>query len=57
MRAEKKLEKEASELEKKLEELRREKEQLAKMKQPKQLELQKQTNRKVSVSDTGSGSV
>ena len=56
-RVEKKLEKEASELEKKLEELRREKEQLAKMKQPKQLELQKQVNRKISVSDTGGSSV
>lgn len=56
-RVEKKLEKEASELEKKLEELRREKEQLAKMKQPKQLELQKQVNRKVSVSDTSTGTI
>ncbi|MCH8518237.1 hypothetical protein LAT59_00525 [Candidatus Gracilibacteria bacterium] len=55
-RVEKKLEKEASDLEKKLEELRREKEQLAKMKQPKQLELQKQTQRKVSVSEGSSSS-
>jgi S-DNA-T family DNA segregation ATPase FtsK/SpoIIIE len=47
---EKKLAKESTELEKQLEELRREKESLAKMKQPKQLQLQKQVDRKVQVS-------
>jgi len=46
---EKKMQKESSVLEKQLEELRKEKEQLAKMKQPKQLQLEKQKNRKVSV--------
>ena len=48
---EKKMNKEARELENQLEELRREKEQLAKMKQPKKL--QKQTDKKVSVSKNG----
>lgn len=52
---EKKLAKESSELEKQLEELRREKEALAKMKQPKQLQLEKQKDRSVSVSWESSG--
>ncbi|NDK09665.1 DNA translocase FtsK [Candidatus Gracilibacteria bacterium] len=52
---EKKISKESSSLEKQLEELRREKEQLARMKQPKQLQLEKQKNRKVSVSGGNSG--
>lgn len=47
---EKKMQKESTALEKQLEELRKEKEQLAKMKQPKQLQLEKQKNRKISVS-------
>lgn len=46
---EKKLAKEASSLEKQMEELRKEKEALAKMKQPKQLQLEKQKERKVAV--------
>ena len=52
---EKKMEKESSELEKKLEELKREKEQIAKMKQPKQLQLEKQKDRKISVSGGNAG--
>lgn len=47
---EKKMQKEASTIEKQMEELRKEKEALAKMKQPKQLQLEKQKNRKVAVS-------
>lgn len=46
---EKKIQKEASSIEKQMEELRREKEQLAKMKQPEQLRLEKQKERKVHV--------
>lgn len=49
------MEKESSELEKKLEELKREKEQIAKMKQPKQLQLEKQKDRKISVSGGNAG--
>lgn len=49
-REEKKIQKESSTLEKQLEELRKEKEQIAKMKQPKQLQLEKQKDRKVNVS-------
>jgi len=52
---ERKIAKESSDLDKQLEELRKEKEQLAKMKQPKQLQLEKQKNRKVPVSWWGSG--
>lgn len=52
---EKKMQKESSDLEKQLEELRKEKEALAKMKQPKQLQLEKQKNRKVSVAGEKSG--
>lgn len=52
---EKKMQKESSDLEKQLEELRKEKEALAKMKQPKQLQLEKQKNRKVAVSGEKSG--
>jgi len=51
---EKKMQKEASTIEKQMEELRREKEALAKMKQPKQLQLEKQKNRKVAVSGKSS---
>ena len=47
---EKKLARESSQLEKQMEALRKEKEQLAKMKQPKQLQLEKQKDRKVQVS-------
>jgi hypothetical protein len=47
---EKKIAKESSHLDKQLEELKKEKEALAKMKQPKQLQLEKQQNRKVEVS-------
>ncbi len=47
---EKRLAKEANSIEKQMEELRREKEQLAKMKQPAQLQLEKQKDRKVPVS-------
>lgn len=54
-REEKKMQKESSALEKQLEELRKEKEQLAKMKQPKQLQLEKQKNRKVEVAGKSSG--
>jgi septal ring factor EnvC (AmiA/AmiB activator) len=46
---EKKMQKEASTIEKQMEELRKEKEALAKMKQPKQLQLEKQKDRKVAV--------
>jgi len=52
---EKKMQKESTALEKQLEELRQEKEQLAKMKQPKQLHLEKQKNRKVEVSGKSTG--
>ncbi len=46
---EKKISKDSSSLERQLEELRKEKEQLARMRQPKQLQLEKQRDRKVSV--------
>ncbi|MCD5375407.1 DNA translocase FtsK [Candidatus Gracilibacteria bacterium] len=52
---EKKMQKEASTIEKQMEELRKEKEALAKMKQPKQLQLEKQKNRKVAVSGKSNG--
>lgn len=52
---EKKIQKESTQLEKQLEELRKEKEALAKMKQPKQLQLEKQKNRKVNVTGDKSG--
>jgi DNA segregation ATPase FtsK/SpoIIIE-like protein len=52
---EKKMQKEASTIEKQMEELRKEKEALAKMKQPKQLQLEKQKDRKVSVTWKQSG--
>lgn len=52
---EKKMQKEATSIEKQMEELRKEKEALAKMKQPKQLQLEKQQNRKVEVSGKPSG--
>jgi hypothetical protein len=42
--------KESNSIEKQIEELRKEKEQLAKMKQPAQLQLEKQKDRKVPVS-------
>ncbi len=52
---EKRLAKEQGSIEKQMEELRREKEQLAKMKQPKQLQLEKQKNRKVEVEGKSAG--
>ncbi len=52
---EKKIQKESSAIEKQMEELRREKEQLAKMRQPKQLQLEKQKNRNIAVSGKSSG--
>jgi hypothetical protein len=52
---EKKMQKESTTIEKQMEELRREKEQLAKMKQPKQLQLEKQKNRTVTVSGKSAG--
>ncbi len=52
---EKKMAKESSQLEKQLAELKREKEALAKLKQPKQLQLEKQQNRKVEVAGKSSG--
>jgi septal ring factor EnvC (AmiA/AmiB activator) len=52
---EKKMQKESSSIEKQMEQLRREKESLAKLKQPKQMQLEKQTNRKVSVTGKTSG--
>lgn len=52
---EKKIAQESSQLEKQLEALRQEKEQLAKMKQPKQLKLEKQKNRKIEVTGKSSG--
>ncbi|MDA9128893.1 DNA translocase FtsK [Candidatus Gracilibacteria bacterium] len=52
---EKNLQKESNNLDKQLEELRREKEAIAKLKQPKQLQLEKQKDRKIEVSGKSSG--
>ena len=54
-REEKNIQKESTHLEQQLEELRKEKEAIAKLKQPKQLQLEKQKNRKIEVSWKSSG--
>lgn len=54
---ERSMKRESEDLEKKLEELRREKEQLARMKQPKQLQLERQSDRKVTVANAASGAI
>jgi Skp family chaperone for outer membrane proteins len=56
-REEKHMKRESEDLEKKLEELRKEKEMLAKMKQPKQLQLERQADRKVSVAQSATGAI
>ncbi len=56
-REEKNMKRESEDLEKKLEELRKEKEMLAKMKQPKQLQLERQADRKVTVAQSASWAI
>ncbi len=54
---EKNMKRESEDIQKKLEELRKEKEMLAKMKQPKQLQLERQADRKVSVAQSASWAI